>query len=95
MAAGKAVVATQVGGVADVVEDGVCGILVPPKDSDALAAAIVRVMKDPELGAGLGRCAKESVYPKYDACRLISDIDGLYLDLLSSQKSKHVQPEAE
>jgi len=89
MAAGKAVVATQVGGVADVVEDGVCGILVPPKDSEALAAAIVQVMKDPELRARLGRYAKESVYPKYDVCRLISDIDGLYqLLLLPESKAR-------
>ncbi|MEE8160944.1 MAG: glycosyltransferase family 4 protein [Acidobacteriota bacterium] len=82
MAAGKAVVATRVGGVPDVVEDGVGGILVPPRNSNALARAIARLIENAELRATLGRQAKESVYPKYDVTRLVNDMMNLYLDLL-------------
>ena len=49
MACGKAVIATRAGGLAEVVEDGETGLLVPTRDPSALAGAIVRVLRDPEL----------------------------------------------
>ena len=54
MAAGIPVIATRVGGVAELVEPGVTGILVPPRDPEALAAAIKSVTFDPALRARLG-----------------------------------------
>lgn len=57
MACGKAVVAPRVGGVVDYVKDGVNGILVPPKDPEALAAAMGRLLDGPALRARLGRRA--------------------------------------
>jgi glycosyltransferase involved in cell wall biosynthesis len=53
MAVGVPVVATDVGGVADVVRDGTTGLLVPPEDVGALAAALVRVLRDDDLAARL------------------------------------------
>ena len=51
MAAGLPVVATRVGGTADLVHDGVNGLLVAPRDPAALAAAISRVLADPAAAA--------------------------------------------
>lgn len=56
MACGVPPVATRVGGVPEAVADG-AGLLVPPGDAGALAAALVRVLRDPGLAAGLGQAA--------------------------------------
>ncbi len=61
MAAGRAVVATSVGGIPEMVIDGVTGLIVPPGDEAALAAAMVRVLRDPSLAAALGAAARERV----------------------------------
>ncbi len=58
MAAGRPVVATRVGGVPEVVEDGVSGLLVPPGDVDALAQALSRVVSDAGLRQTLGENAR-------------------------------------
>lgn len=59
MAHGRPVVATAVGGLPDAVEDGVTGLLVPPRDPVALRVAIKRLLGDPELRARLGGAARE------------------------------------
>jgi glycogen(starch) synthase len=59
MAAGLPVVATRVGGIPEVVADGVTGLLVPAGDATALAGALDRLLGDPALTARLGRCARE------------------------------------
>ena len=59
MAHGRAVVATDVGGLADAIEDGVDGLLVPPEDVAALRAAVERLLGDGELRARLGAAARE------------------------------------
>jgi glycogen synthase len=61
MAHGRAVVATPVGGIPTLVEDGRTGLLVPPGDAGALRAAIERLLADSELRARLGRAARERV----------------------------------
>jgi len=81
MASGKGVVATEVGGVPDVIEDGVTGLLVPPKDPKALADAILRLLNDGDLRRSLGERARVSVFPKYDVSRLIEDMKNLYVNL--------------
>jgi len=82
MASEKAVVATRVGGVPDVVEDGVSGLLVSPKDPKALAQAIIRLLNDPELRAVLGREGRKRVYPKYDVRTLVKNMKDFYHDLI-------------
>jgi len=84
MVAGKAVVATKVGGVRDLIEDGRTGLLVPSKDPDALANAILRLVNDHDLRRRLGEEARDSVYPKYDVSRLILDMKQFYLNLIPS-----------
>ena len=58
MAYGRAVVATAVGGLPDAVEDGVTGLLVPPRDPVALRAALERLLGDSELRARLGSAGR-------------------------------------
>jgi glycosyltransferase involved in cell wall biosynthesis len=59
MAHGRPVVAAAVGGLLDLVEDGVTGLLVPPRDPAALRAALERLLGDPELRDRLGAAARE------------------------------------
>jgi glycosyltransferase involved in cell wall biosynthesis len=63
-ARGRPVVATEVGGLSDAVEDGVTGLLVPPRDTAALRAALERLLTDAplrfELGANARRRSEES-----------------------------------
>jgi len=56
---GRAVVASRVGGIPDIVEDGVSGLLVPPRDAEALARAVERVLTDRGLAVRLGAAAHE------------------------------------
>jgi glycosyltransferase involved in cell wall biosynthesis len=61
LAVGCPVIATQVGGVSEVVRDGENGLLVPPGDPNALAGAIARFFAEGELRAGLAAAAPGSV----------------------------------
>jgi glycosyltransferase involved in cell wall biosynthesis len=60
-AAGKPVVASRVGGIPEIVEDGVGGILVPPGDSSALARALCRLLNDAPLRQQMGAAARRNV----------------------------------
>jgi glycosyltransferase involved in cell wall biosynthesis len=85
MAAGVPVVSTTVGGVPDVVADGVCGYLVPPGDAAELARAIVALLRDQEKARTMGRAGRESVRDRFGVERLISDIEWLYVQLLTEK----------
>jgi glycosyltransferase involved in cell wall biosynthesis len=61
----RPVVATTIGGIPEVVEDGVTGLLVPPKDAEALAEKISRVLEDPALAERLGENARASIEESY------------------------------
>lgn len=82
LAAGCPVVATRVGGVPDVVEDGVTGYLVEPRDTQALADRLEQLARDPELRSRLGEGGHESVRTRYAVERLVADTDELYRSLL-------------
>lgn len=81
MAAGRAVAATAVGGVPDVVQDGVTGLLVAPKDVDALAKALTVLASDAELRARMGAAGRRAAATRYSDERLIDDIEHLYRTL--------------
>jgi glycosyltransferase involved in cell wall biosynthesis len=84
LASGRPVVATRVGGVPDVVRDGVDGFLVEPGDVEGLAERLARLAHDPELRAGLGAAGRERVFARYDVDRLVDDVDLLYRSLLEA-----------
>jgi len=64
-AVGVPVVATKVGGVIDIIDDDINGILVPPKDTEAMAVAVVRVLKDNNLTKALCRNARKKVEKEF------------------------------
>ena len=82
MAAARPVVATSVGGVPDIVEHDVTGLLVPARDSDALAGAITTLLADPDRREQMGHAARKRAYPAYSSERLVTDVEQLYLHLL-------------
>ena len=86
MAAGRAVVATRVGGLADLVADGSTGCLVPPRDAGALAAAIAGLLADPAARERMGREARLAASGRYRAERLVADVAQLYEELLAVKR---------
>ena len=82
MAAGVPVVATRVGGNPEAVEDGVTGLLVPPRDAAGLAGAIARVLEDRELAGRLGGAGRARVVERFSIQDAIRHTERLYLTLL-------------
>ncbi len=94
MAASKAVVATAVGGVADVVDEGRTGLLVESGDADALAAALRRLAADPAERLALGVAARREVAQRFSSERLVDDIDHLYQEALAEKRhARRIAPE--
>jgi glycosyltransferase involved in cell wall biosynthesis len=79
MASALPVVATRVGGIPEVVRDGVTGQLVPPDDAGALADAVLALMDDPSRAADLGLAAREEVERHYTIDRMVERFERLYL----------------
>lgn len=86
MAAGRPTVATAVGGVPAVVEDGVTGWLVRPGDPESVAAALQHVLEDASAAVRAGARATEAVR-RFSAARLVDDIERLYERLVAASGS--------
>jgi glycosyltransferase involved in cell wall biosynthesis len=78
MAAGVPAVATSVGGVPELVVDGITGLLVPPGDPHAAAAALDRLLADPLFARQLGETARELVRSRHSRGRMVSETASLY-----------------
>lgn len=78
MASARPVVATRVGGIPEMIEDGVTGLLVPAGDPAALAGAILRPLQDRRLARRLGRAGRELVEGRFRVDRMLSDIGSIY-----------------
>jgi glycosyltransferase involved in cell wall biosynthesis len=85
LAGSRPVVATRVGGVPDVVRDGIDGFLVEPGDVDAMADRLARLAADPELRRRMGEAGRASVHERYSVERLLDDVDRLYRTLLAAE----------
>jgi glycosyltransferase involved in cell wall biosynthesis len=85
LAAGRPVVATRVGGVPDVVRDGVDGFLVEPGDVIALADRLAQLAADPERAREMGEAGRTRVRERYSVERLVDDVDRLYRELLAGK----------
>ncbi len=82
-AAGVAAVATRVGGVPDIVVDGETGLLVPPRAPDALAAAILTLVRDPARARRMGQAARARIVPAYGIEEMVRKIQALYEDVVA------------
>lgn len=78
MALGKSVVASAAGGNPELVQDGVSGLLVPPRDPAAMASAVERLLGDPGLASRLGRAARERVVAGFSTDVRLDRIEALY-----------------
>lgn len=82
MAAAKPVVATEVGGVSDVVFDKKSGYLVQSKDPEGLAKGILDLLRAPDRAREMGLVGRAAVHPTYASETLLANIERLYFELL-------------
>jgi glycosyltransferase involved in cell wall biosynthesis len=84
MEAALPVVATRVGGLPDLIEDGVHGLLVERQDPAGLAAAVETLLRDPERARQMGERARERRRREFELDVMVRRLESLYLDLLPS-----------
>ncbi len=84
MAAAKTVVATNVGGMKEMVQQDQNGLLVPPADSSTMAAALVRLLKNPALSQNLSNAARQRSQ-EFSVERNVQALESIYSELLSSR----------
>jgi glycosyltransferase involved in cell wall biosynthesis len=88
-AAGRPVVATNVGGVGHVVRDGNTGLLVPPRDPVAVAANVLTLLQDPEGASRMGEEGARWVAGRFSEQRLADDLCALYHDVLARKDMRN------
>jgi glycosyltransferase involved in cell wall biosynthesis len=84
MAEGVPVVATDVGGIPEVVADGITGLLVPPRDPGRLASAILELLCDEKRRQAMSSAALERVRQHFSRKRMVQEIAAIYACALSS-----------
>lgn len=94
MALGRPVVASAAGGNPELVEDGVSGLLVPPRDTSGVAAAVRRILSDPSLAARLGAAARERVVRGFSTEIRLDRIEELYYRLIAERATRGRSREA-
>ncbi len=85
-AAGVPVIATAVGGVVDIIDEGKTGLLVPPNDPQAMADAAVRIFRDPALASKMAAAAYERVKERYTVELMVSKTIEVYKEALEQFK---------
>jgi glycosyltransferase involved in cell wall biosynthesis len=86
MAAGKPIVATNGGGVPEIVEDGTTGILVPMGDAPAMAEAICRMLADPGKAREMGRRGRQRVESHFTLERTARRVEDVYREIGGSRQ---------
>jgi glycosyltransferase involved in cell wall biosynthesis len=88
MAASRAVVVTNVGGLAELVEQGISGIVVPPAEPQALATAIATLLDSPAQCAALGAGARRRIEQSFALPTVVDELQRVYARLLASDGSR-------
>lgn len=86
MAMSKPIVACKVGGVPEVIKDGVTGMLVPPKDSKSLATALLKILKDDQTKIRLGLAAREIVETQFTREAAMKRIQHFYHQVMDERQ---------
>jgi glycosyltransferase involved in cell wall biosynthesis len=87
MAAGLAIVATKVGGTAESVVDGECGLLVEPRDAAGLARCVQELVADPLRRKRLGDRARELAFERWSVERMVRDFERVYREVVQSREA--------
>lgn len=85
MAAALPVVATPVGGLPDVIQEGKTGLVVPPGDAQALAGAISQLLADPALGRSMGQQGRQRALAEYDVSIYVERLVALYEEVMDER----------
>jgi glycosyltransferase involved in cell wall biosynthesis len=91
MASGRPVVATKAGGIPEIVADGETGILVPPRDHGALAAAILRLLADPDLRQRMGRAGLARVRERFSADVMVANTLEVYAEIAHEPRRRRAR----
>lgn len=94
MAHAKPVVATNVGGVSEVVDGGVTGLLHAPRDDVQQATDLLRLLEDPSLRKKMGEAGRQQVITKFNKERFAAELGGLYYEMLGRRPDTTVQAQA-
>ena len=86
MAAGKPVVATKVGGIPEIVVHGETGILIPPRDTDALAIAIIDLLQNRLKEKDMGEAGRIRAAKRFSIYKMIEKTENLYQELLKEKQ---------
>lgn len=86
MAAAVPSIATRVGGTPEALDDGVSGLLVPPRDSPALAEAMTLLLERPEFARGLGEAGRRRVTQMFSIEKMVRQTESLYRKLQSAKQ---------
>jgi glycosyltransferase involved in cell wall biosynthesis len=86
MALSRPVVASAVGGIPEMIENGRTGLLVPPRDPDALAAAIVRLLTDHPYADTLARAARDLVHERFCVELMVRAVESIYDESVADER---------
>jgi len=92
MACGLPVVSTHVSGIPELVRDGKTGLCVPQRDADALANALARLIKDPQLRDRLGRGAREIIVEQFEARQSAAAVAQLLVQTIAAKPAQRLEP---
>ena len=83
MALGIPSVATKVGGIPSIIQDGYTGLLVEPEDSDAIANAVLTLIENPKLRKKIGENGRSFVLKNFDIEKTAKEYEKIYFEILS------------
>jgi len=87
LAAGLPTVASNVGGNAEIIQDGQNGLLFPSDNAQALGQALLRLLREPEFASALGRAGQDHVRKNFSFDRMIDQVDKMYSELLEARRT--------